>query len=243
MPPDAQIFLFPPAQESFGVKAWSALASQTEGIAISRTCRITHLIHYKSKIKKSHEHLLFHTQLHADGQLLVGCFAVGRYRDPDASTSAISLASIATSSSLDSLDADANDRVYVPCNGQESKLPRSLRDSIETIRTLIIPPKVKFVIADLAALLPVVSNAEKTYKPLSTQCYWFANVVYACINKGVPDCTEVLGTAFPQMAKHLHIPIPRKDVGRDRFESLLAEWRAERVAYDGRQSLAQVRKI
>ena len=58
-------------------------------------------------------------------------------------------------------------------------------------------------VADLARLLPIISNYEKQYKPLSIQCYWFSNIIYECIVRGVLDSTQTKGFMFTQMAEHL----------------------------------------
>ena len=57
-------------------------------------------------------------------------------------------------------------------------LPSSIKDNQEEMCTLMLPSYPAFPIANLAVLLPIISTYKKQYKLLSTQCYWFVNIVF-----------------------------------------------------------------
>jgi hypothetical protein len=240
MPHDTHIFLCPSSTEPFSVQTWSTLALNTDGIAMSCRCHITSIIHYKSTVKKNHEQLLCHTQFHSGGRTWFGCFSVGCSLNPDTSSSNLSITTISTSPSL---NVKADDSVFVPRHGQACNLPSSLKDNQEELRQLTLLLDATLYVADVALLLPIISAYEKDYKPFSTQCYWFANIVYECIVKAVQGHIQTEGPVFANMAKHLLVKIPPKHLGVDGYTTLLKEWEDERDGYSWRLTLDEVQQF
>lgn len=98
-----------------------------------------------------------------------------------------------------------------------------IKDVHATICSYQISPATPLSLAELAGLLPLVSDQSKHYDPFSKQCYWYARAVYESIKRRYQILDEELGEAYSSRGKHVKLPIPCS-VSADVLEKIATTW-------------------
>ena len=74
-----------------------------------------------------------------------------------------------------------NDCILIPKNSLKTEIVKNLKDEVSIVCELYISINVSVFIADLTALLPLVTELEKKYNPFTTQCYWYTSTIYKVV--------------------------------------------------------------
>jgi hypothetical protein len=213
------IHVYPRRDQQYSVDGWAHLALTTDYLEISRSCRVRKLLHLKSTRHFRHEYLLIEVDVVVGKCTKIGILVIDRNPgtskvDPPKNDTSIdgqiqpkplsnkrsfTLSSVSIPTSLRSSassasrsctgDLNASDRVIVPASGDPKQLKDLLRDEYEVLCTLELPSDI-FPLAELAALLTVVSDYKEEYTALDSQCYWYILAVYTAIHHRWPHCKE-----------------------------------------------------
>jgi len=221
--PEPIIFLFPRRTQFFPIDAWSIFALGVEQLAIARACRVLKIAYYKGRDGKNDEHLRFQVELSStNGHSRRGWILVQH----------INIDTCNPSSSFD--------RVFIPKGGDQTEI-KSLDVAVRPTCTLTMPSDTAFSAADLAALLPLVTEYETEYNSLApTQCNCFAYAVYKCIQYMYPGCIEILGRpAFGWCRKCLKMETPCVPSAHD-IQRIMGEWSKNQKIVSEKQTLQEM---
>ena len=222
---DPIICLYPDGNQTYSTAAWADAVLQPVHLAVACASKVLEIRHYKSRLNKLHEHLRIRVEVRRDPDTepRLGWVLIERQPSSSFSNSRIS-SSVSLNSRSPSSFSDAEDRVIIPKAGHEKDIVKDLRDNVDIVCELSIHPNTSFSIADLAVLLPLVTDLERKYNPFTTQCYWYASTIYRVVQGACEGYTERQGTAYGKRGKIGGIDLPRSPMPEAAIIDLRTRW-------------------
>lgn len=215
----SHLTLYPENTLDDSIRTWCGNAVVAENVGYARDAQVLRVVHTKSKQGKSHEDIRF--EILAEGK--TGWILTDRNAGSSGSSSPSSSPSASNADLTASGSPVAFDRIIIPTYGFPAVIDTRIKNVHATVCSYQISPATPLSLAELAGLLPLVSDQSKHYDPFSKQCYWYARAVYESIKRRYQILDEVLGEAYSSRGKHAKLPIPCS-VSADVLEKIGTAW-------------------